>query len=224
MNGLNNSEFRIQNSEFSRHGFTLVEMLVVVAIILLLISITIPAIWRARESAKDGATRQLMATLSTALEQYATEQSGMYPPDRMYYGSKTLRHGEALAQGLTGYLTGDLDGAGTSLSDPSEFGFRLMTGGNGKVFGPYGPVDSRTLRQYETDATIRAYIDVRGQTNDPKALWTQWAGRGIQYFRAVPVVMNGVSRTIDASKGGGSICIEHLSVGPGCEFYRGVCI
>ena len=63
----------------SRQGFTLVELLVVMGIILILVSIAIPAINQARNKAKDTEVKSGCNQIQAALEQYAVTHSSFYP-------------------------------------------------------------------------------------------------------------------------------------------------
>lgn len=60
-------------------GFTLVEIMIVVAIIALLAAIAIPNLLRARISANDALAKSTLRSLSTAAETFATANSGNYP-------------------------------------------------------------------------------------------------------------------------------------------------
>ena len=62
-----------------RKGFTLVELLVVMGIILILVSIGIPAVNIARNKAKDMQVKSGCNQIQTALEQYAVTHGGNYP-------------------------------------------------------------------------------------------------------------------------------------------------
>ena len=62
-----------------RRGFTLVEIMIVVAIIALLAAIAIPNLLRARVNANDAAALAYLKTVSTSLETWAAANNGLYP-------------------------------------------------------------------------------------------------------------------------------------------------
>lgn len=61
-------------------GFTLVELLVVVAILGILASLLLPALARARESARRASCLNNLKQWGTVFKMYADESSGLYPP------------------------------------------------------------------------------------------------------------------------------------------------
>lgn len=69
-----------------RDGFTLVELLVVIGIIALLISILLPALSKARESANKVACMSNMKQLGTMMIMYTTANKGRFPRSSPYGG------------------------------------------------------------------------------------------------------------------------------------------
>jgi prepilin-type N-terminal cleavage/methylation domain-containing protein len=59
-------------------GFTLVEILVVMAIVALLAALAIPALFRQSDKARDASAKAAVRTAQTAIEAYATDHGGSY--------------------------------------------------------------------------------------------------------------------------------------------------
>jgi prepilin-type N-terminal cleavage/methylation domain-containing protein len=86
-------------------GFTLVEMMIVVAIIALLAAIAVPAFVRARQRAQNTKFINALRIASDAVTMYAIENGGRYPAD--------VNRGVVPA-GMATYLDASLDWTGTT--------------------------------------------------------------------------------------------------------------
>lgn len=64
-----------------RKGFTLIELMIVIAIIAILAAILVPNFLRARAQGQLTACKSNMKNIGTALEMYSTDSYGRYPVD-----------------------------------------------------------------------------------------------------------------------------------------------
>lgn len=60
-------------------GFTLIELMIVIAIISILCLIMLPNMMRSRDAAKLSSCKYNLRSIAAAMESYATDNSGMYP-------------------------------------------------------------------------------------------------------------------------------------------------
>ncbi|MGM9991877.1 MAG: type II secretion system protein [Candidatus Bruticola sp.] len=65
----------------SKFGFTLIELMIVIAILAVLILIMLPNMMRSRDAAKLSSCKYNLRGIAAAMESYATDNSGMYPQD-----------------------------------------------------------------------------------------------------------------------------------------------
>lgn len=86
------------------HGFTLVELLVVVAIVALLVTMLVPSLQRARALARSAVCRSQLDSLVTANQTYAAEHKGLYVPaasDIFWGAAGNLHRWHGVRQNLT---------------------------------------------------------------------------------------------------------------------------
>jgi type II secretory pathway pseudopilin PulG len=120
----------------------MIELLVVVAIIVALIGILIPSLWRMHDVATKGKASALLGAIQTGLTQYYSDFN-MYPPSA----------NRGLGLGLMG-----------PGGDP-PYGFRTRVasaamGGGGRVYGPYVPPDPDT---FKASGSPRYFVDPWGK-------------------------------------------------------------
>src|SRR5476651_2082664 len=94
----------------SNQGFTLVEIMIVVAIIALLAAIAIPNLLRARMSSNDALAKATLRAMSTAAESFGTSNNGNYPGDEASLTDATPAYlnsaycANSKVNGLAGYV------------------------------------------------------------------------------------------------------------------------
>ncbi len=119
----------VQSRSFrrARGGFTLVEMLVVIGIMLVLMGILLPTIFATRRAADRKRTQADLGSVIMALEEYKKDFNDYPRQSPTNRGDKSI-----LVWGLMGPFDAGKDGA-------DGLGFRTVNGG--KVWGPYLPLD-----------------------------------------------------------------------------------
>jgi len=62
-----------------KKGFTLIELMIVIAIIAILAAVLVPNFMRAREASRLTACKSNLKNISTAVETYSNDNDGLYP-------------------------------------------------------------------------------------------------------------------------------------------------
>ena len=106
-------------------GFTLVELMVAIAIIAVLVAIALPAFTAARRAAKRASTEAMISVLSTGLDQFHADSAfgGQYPPSAQQL-VVSPHTGQNILVGGAGFLAWGLAGAETSPGLPRARGQR----------------------------------------------------------------------------------------------------
>jgi prepilin-type N-terminal cleavage/methylation domain-containing protein len=95
---------------YSRTGFTLIEVLVVVAIIALLVAILLPSLARARDQAQTTACASNLRQLHYAFTMYAHDNKGVYPGSTHDFGEDWLGYDNQGSADHHGHMHAPEDG------------------------------------------------------------------------------------------------------------------
>ncbi|MGA7293525.1 MAG: prepilin-type N-terminal cleavage/methylation domain-containing protein [Terriglobales bacterium] len=122
--------FTARNHRFRDRGFTLIEMVVVITLILILISIALPMYNRSIVRAKEARLHQDLATLNKAIQEYSLDKK------------KAPQSLDDLVPGYVQFIPNDITGANTWQTDaedpedawdPNQTGIKSVHSGSNEV-------------------------------------------------------------------------------------------
>jgi len=151
-----------------RKGFTLIELMIVIAIIIILAAIAIPNYLRMTERARRSRVAGDFASIGTALEAYAVDW-GKYPSNGIDVINEPFGKHTDVASGVptvAAVVTGELSGDGTLLNTAGTTLHTTLTGETspveylklGTIFAMYNPFIPDDDYYYTTDADGTKWI------------------------------------------------------------------
>ena len=185
------------NKRIPRHAFTLLEMLIVVAIIGIIAGIAMPALQKSMQTAKMTDAMSKARQISLALRMYANDNDGNYPLKKNTYEEEIVTSNDAFRSLIPGYLDNEKvfavagSKAGPSADDQVEDAAHILQPGENHWAFVYG----LTQTSKSTWPLIVDHTDGSGRyTTQEKQYGGTWGGT-----RAVAIYTDGSGRIVSTA-------------------------
>lgn len=131
----------------NEHGFSLVELLIVVAIIAIIAAIAVPSLLTARMASNEASAIQGCRTIGSAQLAFAATQNQQYTDITTLASGQFLDSRFATAGYINGYsyASGDVPGTTADGANPTSFGF-IATPNSGLGRFSYGVAPDQVVR------------------------------------------------------------------------------
>jgi len=138
------------NPKRKRAGFTLIELMIVIAIIAILAAILVPNFLKARAQGQLTACKSNCKNIATALEMYASDNGGRYPSTGALATKLTAGNYLKLIPSCPAAGTNLYSGVYMSTQTPDSFSFYCSGNNHGKAYTGFN-LDATNYPQYDAE-------------------------------------------------------------------------
>ena len=154
--------------KLNKKGFTLIELMIVVAIIGILAAIAIPKFADLINKSKEGATKGALSSVRSALQVYYGDNEGVFPRDTLSTLTASAKYITAIPVAkLPG--TGHADGGAITAASSATVAGAFVPAGSMEAGGWAYFNDNSSPAQWGTFVAACTHVDLKGTTN-----WTMF--------------------------------------------------